>query len=67
MKWLIALVVLILYVQLFNILATKYLESDRTLTLADLYRRFVPPVKITIEVNVYDDAHQKESVSAPVG
>jgi hypothetical protein len=50
MKWLIALVVLILYVQLFNILATKYLESDRTLTLADLYRRFVPPVKITIEM-----------------
>lgn len=50
MKWIIAIVVVMLYVQLFNILATKYFESGRTLTLADLYRRFVPPVKITIEM-----------------
>jgi len=50
MKWLIALVVLILYVQLFNVLATKYFESGRMMTWQDLYRKFLPPMKITIEV-----------------
>jgi hypothetical protein len=50
MKWIIILVVVLLYVQLFNVLATKYFESGRTLTLTELYRQFVPPMKITIEV-----------------
>lgn len=50
MKWLIALVVLVLYVQLFNVLALKYLESGRTMTWNDVIRKFVPPMKITIEV-----------------
>jgi hypothetical protein len=50
MNWLIFLVVLILYVHVFNAIATLYFESERTLTLKDLWRRFFPGVKITIEV-----------------
>lgn len=50
MKWIVVPIVIVLYVQLFNVLATKYFESGRTLTLSDLYRRFVPPMKITIEM-----------------
>lgn len=50
MNWIIALCVILLYVQLFNVIARKYLDSDRTLTLSDLYRRFMPPVKVTIEL-----------------
>lgn len=39
-KWSIAIFVIILYVHLFNVIAPMYLESDRTLKLADLLRRF---------------------------
>lgn len=47
--WLIFLSVLVLYVHLFNAIAGQYFESGRTLTLQDLWRRFVPSGKITIE------------------
>jgi hypothetical protein len=50
MKWLIALAVIILYVHLFNAVATKYFESGRTLSFQDIYRKMVPPVKITVEL-----------------
>jgi hypothetical protein len=50
MKWLIVLVVLILYVHLFNAVASAYFESGRTLTFKDIYRKVLPPLKITIEV-----------------
>jgi hypothetical protein len=48
MNWVIALLVILLYVQLFNVVATMYLDSGRTLTLRDLWRRVVPPIKIEL-------------------
>jgi hypothetical protein len=48
MKWIIAAVVLLFYVQLFNVLATKYFESGRTMTWRSLLP--LPPMKITIEM-----------------
>lgn len=50
MKWLIAIVVLVIYVHLFNSIATRYLDSERTLTWSDIWKKFVPPAKITIEL-----------------
>lgn len=47
--WLIFLAVLILYVHLFNAIAQQYFESGRTLTLKDIWRRFVPSGKVVIE------------------
>lgn len=49
-SWIVAAVVILLYVHLFNTIAKLYLQSGRTLTLSDLWRRFVPPIKISIEV-----------------
>jgi hypothetical protein len=48
MKWLIVALVAMLYVQLFNQVAHMYFDSERTLTLQALYRRFVPPITITL-------------------
>lgn len=45
--WMIVVFVIVLYVHLFNAIAKEYFASDRKL---DLFRRFVPPMKITIEV-----------------
>jgi hypothetical protein len=46
--WIIALLVILLYVQLFNVVARMYLDSERTMTLHDLWRKFVPPIKIEL-------------------
>jgi hypothetical protein len=48
--WLISLVVLVLYVHLFNAIASWYLDSNRTLEWKDLWAKFTPPVKITIQL-----------------
>jgi hypothetical protein len=48
--WLIFLAVLVLYVHLFNAIAHQYFESDRMMTLRDIWRRFVPSGKIVIEL-----------------
>ena len=48
--WLVFLAVLVLYVHLFNAIAHQYFESDRTMTLRDIWRRFVPSGKIVIEL-----------------
>jgi cytochrome b561 len=48
--WLIFVAVLVLYVHLFNAIAHQYFESDRTLSLRDIWRRFVPSGKIVIEL-----------------
>ncbi len=48
--WILAIFVGTLYIHLFNRIARMYLESGRTLTLSDLWRRFIPPIKISIEV-----------------
>jgi hypothetical protein len=48
MKWLIAVLVAMLYVQLFNQVAHMYFDSERTLTLYSLYRHFVPPMTLTL-------------------
>lgn len=50
MNWIIVVLVLLLYVHLFNAVARLYFESGRTLTLRDLWRRFFPGVKIQIEL-----------------
>lgn len=46
--WIISLLVVFLYVQLFNIVANLYFDSDRTMTLRDLWRKVVPPIKIEL-------------------
>jgi hypothetical protein len=38
------------YIQLFNKVAGMYFDSDRTLTLTDLYRRVVPPTDFHIQL-----------------
>ena len=48
--WIVSIFVVTLYVHLFNTIAKMYLESDRTLALSDLYRKVVPPVKVSIEL-----------------
>jgi hypothetical protein len=35
--WVIAVLVILLYVHLFNIVAPMYLDSDRTMTIMDLW------------------------------
>jgi hypothetical protein len=37
MQWIVPLLVILLYVQLFNVISPLYFESDRTLTLTDLW------------------------------
>ena len=37
MKWVVAILVVLLYVHLFNVVAPMYFASDRTLTLTDLW------------------------------
>lgn len=46
--WIISLLVLFLYVHLFNVVANLYFDSERTLTLKDLWRKVVPPIKIEL-------------------
>lgn len=50
MNWIVVLFVVVLYVHLFNAIATMYFDSGRLLGLADLYRRVMPPVNISIEL-----------------
>ncbi len=50
MNWILVILVVLLYVHLFNAIARLYFESGRTLTLRDLWRRFFPGVKIQIEL-----------------
>lgn len=45
MKWIVALLVILLYVHLFNAVSTLYFDSGRTLTLADLWEMFRENVK----------------------
>jgi hypothetical protein len=42
--------VLFTYVHLFNTIAKLYFDSDRTLTLEDLYRKVVPPMDLHIQL-----------------
>ena len=37
MKWVVAILVVLLYVHLFNIVAPMYFATDRSLTLMDLW------------------------------
>ena len=48
--WIVSIFVATLYIHLFNAIANLYLDSGRTLGLTDLYRRFFPPVKVSIEL-----------------
>ncbi len=48
--WIVSIFVTTLYIHLFNAVANMYLDSGRTLALSDLYRRVVPPVKVSIEL-----------------
>ena len=42
--------VLFTYVHLFNTIAKMYFDSDRRLTLGDLYRKVVPPTEFRIQL-----------------
>jgi hypothetical protein len=48
MEWIVALLVVLLYIQLFNVVANMYFDSERTLTIQQLWRKIVPPIKIEI-------------------
>jgi len=50
MKWVIVIVVLVLYVHLFNAIANQYFDSGYTMTWKDITKKFVPSGKITIEL-----------------
>ena len=50
MEWIVVSAVVMLYVQLFNQIANLYFDSNRTLTLTDVYRRFVPPMDFHIQL-----------------
>lgn len=50
MNWIVAVFVIVFYVHLFNVIAKLYFDSDRRLTLADVWRKIVPPMKISIEL-----------------
>jgi len=41
---------LLAYVQLFNKVAGMYFDSNRTLTLGELYRKVVPPTDFHIQL-----------------
>ncbi len=49
MRWLIIVLVALLYVHLFNAIAHAYFDSEQTLTLVDLWRRFFPAVSLRLE------------------
>ena len=48
MKWVVVALVLFLYIQLFIQVAQLYFDSERTLTLGDLWSRFFPSVQVTL-------------------
>lgn len=50
MNWIVVLFVVILYVHLFNAIATMYFDSERSMTLYDMYRRVVPPIDFHIRL-----------------
>ena len=50
MRWLIVVLVALLYVHLFNALARLWCESGQTLTLGDLWRRFFPAISLRLEL-----------------
>jgi hypothetical protein len=49
-SWIVSIFVATLYIHLFNAVAKMYLDSDRTLKLTDLYRKVMPPIKVSIEL-----------------
>jgi hypothetical protein len=49
MQWLIIVLVALLYVHLFNAIAHAYFDSEQTLTLGDLWRRFFPTISLRLE------------------
>jgi hypothetical protein len=46
--WVIAIFVVTLYVHLFNAIANMYFDSNRSLTLGELWRKSVPPIQVTL-------------------
>ena len=50
MEWIVIAGIVILYIHIFNAVAKLYLESNRSLTLKDLWRRFVPATDIHIQI-----------------
>ena len=50
MNWIVAVFVIVFYVHLFNVIAKLYFDSERRLTLGDVWRKLVPPMKFSIEL-----------------
>jgi hypothetical protein len=48
MQWVVGILVVLLYVHLFNAIAPLYFDSGSTLTLGQLWRHVVPPLGIQI-------------------
>lgn len=49
-QWYIFLAVSVLYVHLFNAVATAYFDADQKMTWTDLYRRFIPPTEVVVHL-----------------
>jgi hypothetical protein len=50
MEWLVFLAVAMFYVHVFNAIARIDFESNGQLTLRDLWRRFLPPIDLRIQL-----------------
>lgn len=46
--WIVAIFVVMLYIQLFNVIARMYFDSGSKMTWFELYRKIVPPFKIEL-------------------
>ena len=51
MRWVVILLVVLLYIHLFNRVASLYFVSDRTLSLQDLWTRWIPYRIVPISEN----------------
>lgn len=50
LEWVVIAFVMMLYIHVFNAVASLYFDSLQTMTWKDLFHRFVPPVEITIKL-----------------
>ena len=49
-EWIIFLAVVMFYVHVFNAVARMYFETNGELTMRDLWRRFLPPIDLRIQI-----------------
>lgn len=49
-SWTVVATVLVAYVHIFNHVATRYLDSGRTLKWSDSIHTWIPPMEVTIKI-----------------